>query len=127
MKMTVEELKLTLDIHQKWINEEIGGARANLSGANLSWADLSGANLSGANLSGAKINWNSHQLISEILLRAAGDCPKKRMIAGLVRISTDWCWDKITKIKHPEKKWAVNELKKWVKGRDSAPEILIKD
>ena len=44
--MTSEEIKKVLDSHQKWINEEDGGERANLR-----WADLSCANLSGAKLS----------------------------------------------------------------------------
>jgi hypothetical protein len=46
------------------------------------------------------------------------------MIAGLIRISTDWCWDKLMEIRHKEKKWALDELKKWVKDGDDAPEFL---
>ncbi len=59
-----------LELHLKWIRNEIDGVRANLSKANLSKAnlskanlseadlseaDLSGANLSGADLSGADL------------------------------------------------------------------------
>ena len=44
------DLKSILEKHLKWLRNEDGGERANLSGANLSGADLSGANLSGANL-----------------------------------------------------------------------------
>ena len=65
--MTQSELNEILEKHRKWLNDEEGGERAdlsganlsgaNLSGANLSWADLSGANLSGANLSGANLSW----------------------------------------------------------------------
>ena len=47
------DLKTILDLHAKWIRNEVGGVRANLSEANLSGADLSRANLYGANLSGA--------------------------------------------------------------------------
>ena len=43
--MKQEELQEILDAHKKWINNEDGGVRADLSGA-----DLSGANLSGADL-----------------------------------------------------------------------------
>ena len=65
-------IKEILDKHQKWLNGEAGGERANLSwadlsganlrGANLSMANLRGANLSmanlrGANLSGANLSW----------------------------------------------------------------------
>jgi hypothetical protein len=42
--------------HIKWVRNEEGGARADLSGADLSRADLSGANLSRANLSGADLS-----------------------------------------------------------------------
>ena len=60
--MTQSELNEILEKHRKWLNDEEGGERAdlsgaNLSGANLSGADLSGANLSGANLSGANLSW----------------------------------------------------------------------
>ena len=48
--MTSEEIKKVLDSHQKWINEEDGGERADLRRADLSEADLRGANLCKANL-----------------------------------------------------------------------------
>ena len=51
--MTKKELNEVLDKHKKWLINEDGGKRANLSGAYLSGADLSRANLSRANLSGA--------------------------------------------------------------------------
>ena len=54
--MTSEEIKKVLDSHQKWINEEDGGERANLREADLSRANLSRANLSEANLSGADLS-----------------------------------------------------------------------
>ena len=43
--MEQNNLNKILRLHEKWINKEIDGRRADLSGA-----DLSGANLSGANL-----------------------------------------------------------------------------
>ena len=70
--MTSEEIKDVLDSHQKWINEEDGGERADLRGADLReadlrganqhWADLREANLRGAdlhlaNLSEANLHW----------------------------------------------------------------------
>jgi uncharacterized protein YjbI with pentapeptide repeats len=48
--MTSEEIKKVLDLHQKWLNKEQGGERANLSGADLSEANLHRANLRGADL-----------------------------------------------------------------------------
>ena len=65
--MNVNKLKDVLDKHLKWLRDEDGGERAdlsgadlygaNLSGANLYGADLSGADLSGADLSGANLSW----------------------------------------------------------------------
>ena len=54
--MTKEKLSEILSLHAKWLRDEPGGIRADLSGANLSDADLSGASLSGANLSGASLS-----------------------------------------------------------------------
>ena len=39
--MEANELKRILELHRKWLYDEDGGSRANLSGANLSRADLS--------------------------------------------------------------------------------------
>ena len=53
--MTTSELKEVLDKHLKWLRNEIGGSRADLSCANLYGADLSCANLSRADLSCANL------------------------------------------------------------------------
>ena len=102
---------------------------ANLRGANLRWANLRGANLQEANLRRADLtdiamNWQSHQLISEILIRAACDDLDRCSLAGLIRIRTDWCWDVWTTLDHPAREWAIEELSKWVKDDDGAPEAL---
>jgi uncharacterized protein YjbI with pentapeptide repeats len=52
---TYEELKEILDLHKKWLNDDEGGARADLryadlSSANLRYADLRYADLRSANL-----------------------------------------------------------------------------
>jgi hypothetical protein len=99
---------------------------AYLPGANLYGADLYGANLSGADLYRAKINWNSHVCVAEILKRAAEDNVQKRQLAGLILISTDWCWSDFLKLRHPLKKWALTELAKWVVDGDDAPSVLTK-
>ena len=49
------DIKQVLGLHQKWLNDENGGERADLSGADLRGADLSGAYLYGADLSGADL------------------------------------------------------------------------
>ena len=53
--LTTEQLKEILDLHQKWLNGEEGGAKANLRCADLRGADLRGADLRGADLSGANL------------------------------------------------------------------------
>ena len=53
--MDAVKLKDILEKHLKWLRDENGGERANLSGANLSGANLFGANLSGADLYGADL------------------------------------------------------------------------
>ena len=55
--MTQEELKQALELHGKWLNDEEGGKRFDLSYANLSYADLSYANLNYADLSGADLSY----------------------------------------------------------------------
>ena len=53
--MTQEELNVILEKHQKWLQGEPGGERANLQDANLQGADLQRANLQGANLRWANL------------------------------------------------------------------------
>lgn len=48
--MNSVELKAILDLHEKWLNNEPDGKRANLYMADLRGADLSGAKLNGADL-----------------------------------------------------------------------------
>ena len=53
--MSSEEIKKVLDLHEKWLNNEEGGERANLRGADLREADLRRANLRGADLREANL------------------------------------------------------------------------
>ena len=60
--MNSVELKTILDLHEKWINGEPDGKKADLRWAdlrlaNLSWANLHGADLTGANLRSANLRW----------------------------------------------------------------------
>jgi uncharacterized protein YjbI with pentapeptide repeats len=43
--MTREELKVVLELHKKWLNNEDDGARANLWGTDLRGIDLRGVDL----------------------------------------------------------------------------------
>ena len=60
--MNSVELKTILDLHEKWLNGEPDGKKADLRWAdlrlaNLSGADLHGADLTGANLRSANLRW----------------------------------------------------------------------
>ena len=100
--------------------------RANLSGATMTGANLSGAYLGEANLNGVCVNWQSHDLIAEILRRAAEDDVSRRIMVGLILISHDWCWDMFLAldIAPAVRDWALDELRKWVKEGDNAPTVL---
>jgi hypothetical protein len=101
---------------------------ADLRGANLRGADLEGADLRGADLEGATVNWQSVHLIFEILSRAAGEDIEKNKVAGLIYAGQfkSWCWNWYIEncSGDPLFGWAIEELKKWVKEGDEAPEIL---
>ncbi|TXH43922.1 MAG: hypothetical protein E6Q97_33500 [Desulfurellales bacterium] len=91
-------------------------------------AVLSGAVLRGAVLSGAEINWTSHDLVSEILRREAGDSISRQMFAGFIVLRRDLCWDSFLSI-HDDafaahKEWALTSLRKWVREGDNAPTVL---
>ena len=48
MKITAEALKEVIKKHVTWLNDEVGGERADLHGADLSCANLFGVDLSRA-------------------------------------------------------------------------------
>jgi uncharacterized protein YjbI with pentapeptide repeats len=113
------------DAIQKLVADGTDLRGADLGGANLDGANLDGANLDGANLDGATINWNSHDLIAELLRRAAGDDVEKRKVAGLILVSRDWCWgDFLLLRKEPLFFWALDVLSAAVRDGDNAPDIL---
>jgi hypothetical protein len=98
---------------------------ANLTGANLTGAYLTGANLARANLTGAKIDWNSHDLVAEMLRREAGADVEKRKIAGLVLVSSDRCWNGWLELRaDPLFGWALDTLAASVRPGDNAPQVL---
>ena len=54
---TAEELKVILELHKKWLDDEKDGVRADLSYANLRSANLSSADLRSANLRSADLRY----------------------------------------------------------------------
>ena len=86
---------------------------ADLRDADLRYADLRCADLRDANLRDAKINWGSHDLIAEILRREAEEDIEKLRVPGLIMMLRNKCWDYFLKLEHPQKKWAIEVLKKY--------------
>ncbi len=93
----------------------------NLHGANLNGADFHGTDLRGVNLVDARLNWQSHDLIAEILRQASGDDVEKLKIAGLVLILRDWCYRDFLRLDDSLKDWVLDTLSKCVKDDDGAP------
>ena len=93
---------------------------ANLRGVSLRGSDLSGANLKDANLRDVKINWDSHQLISEILLRSSRNT-EDEMLAYYIRGKLEWCWQDwlSEKFQHVSKTWAITTLIQWAKDNNN--------
>lgn len=90
--------------------------KANLSYADLGYANPSGVDLKNTSLSDANLSWESHDLIAEVLLRAAEQDPQRRSFAGLILVSRDWCWDEwVSLVKEfpNEGKWAFEILSSW--------------
>ena len=100
--------------------------RADLTRADLTRADLTRAKLDGAKLTCAKLNFQSHDLLAEILRRAAGDNTEKLKIAGYILICRDKCWKDFAELADhdPLGNWALDELAQWVQDDDDAPEML---
>ena len=78
----------------------------------------------GASLEGAHLNWNSHWLLGTLLLQAAGSDIEKRKIAGLVAVSTDWCWKHFLSMDDLLRGWALGVLSQYVVDGDVAPSVL---
>ena len=142
--MTAEAIAKVEDLHGKWRRSDEGGVRAdladaNLADANLAYANLTGADLTGANLAyanlayaylngailtGAKMNWQSHDLIAELLRRKAGDDPARRSLVGLILVSKDWCWNQFLALQHHEREWALGVLREYAASDADAPEVI---
>jgi hypothetical protein len=81
----------------------------------------------------ATMNWQAHELIAERLRQAAGDDPLKRMAAGYILVSRDWCWKELMSnapdiaLKDGTKlmEWTFNTMASWVRYGDDAPYQLI--
>ena len=104
------------------IHEAEGTLREVVLDAYMRRLDLYGANLSGAYLSGARMNWNSHDMIAEVLRRAADNDVARRSFAGLVLVSRDWCWKQFAALDIPQdlRAWVVATLRPFA---DASPPL----
>ena len=120
--------------HGETLQAAVESNLADLRGAYLGDVDLRGADLRGADLRGAdlgggesraQIAWQSHDLIAEILRRAAGDDVAKLKVAGLILVSRDKCWPDFLKLRDdPLAGWALDVLRPWAEGDEHAPPVL---
>ena len=55
--MTQNELDKTIQLHQKWLDGDPEGVRANISGADMNGADMRWANMREANMCRADMRW----------------------------------------------------------------------
>ena len=90
--MNSVELKTILDLHEKWLNGEPDGKKADLRWAdlrlaNLSGADLHGADLTGANLRAANLRWAD---LSEACLCDAELCGANLYMTNLIKADLNW-------------------------------------
>jgi hypothetical protein len=47
------------------------------------------------------------------------------MVAGLILVSRDWCWNKFLSIEHDQREWAITTLAEYVQEDDGAPQVLV--
>ncbi len=95
---------------------------ADLSGTNLGGVYLRGTDLRGANLTDIKPSWKSHELLAEILRRAADDIEKLK-IAGFILINKQMCLGEFLALNDPLiTDWAVGVLAGY--ADENAPEAI---
>ena len=83
-----------------------------MRGAYLQGANLYSANLYGANFGGADLNWNSHDLVAEIL-RNRARTSQEYAVAGLILMRREWCWEEFLACDIEGKLWAFDVLREW--------------
>ena len=72
------------------------------------------------------MNWQSHDLLAELICRAAGDEIEKIKVAGLILICPEWCWSQFLELDEPRAAWCLDELAKYVVDGDNAPDYVRK-
>lgn len=114
------DLSLTNLARSRFIAADLTGASlvgANCFAVNFSLAKLGntlcqGADFTHARFDGAKMNWQSHELVSLLLSRAAKTTEQKK-VAGFVLISKPLCWRHFFEMQDPMWNWAVGVLEEY--------------
>ena len=95
-----------------------------LRGAHLVDAHLVDAKLVDANLVGATVNWQSRELIIEIL-RQHATFNWQFMAIGFICIRPELCWSGFdAALPRDMRDWVYGILAQYVKDGDSAPDLL---
>lgn len=107
---------------------------ANMTNANLSRADFSHCDLQTVTFTGARINWNSHDLIAEILRRESGGDFEKLKAAGFLLVNRDKCWTQYADYYNSFfllddrvlMDWAITTLRNYIRPEDdTVPELVL--
>ena len=78
-------------------------------------ANLYNANLSNADLRNANLNWQSHDLLSEVL-RQNATTTRHYMLAGYIIMRRDLCWHNFfadENLTMADKKWVISVFKQY--------------
>jgi uncharacterized protein YjbI with pentapeptide repeats len=89
LQMNKQEIAKILELHQKWLNDEEGGERADFSFKDLRGANLQGANLRWANLRGADLDFASIPLSCSFTNFKADSKLLKQLAYHICTIETD--------------------------------------
>jgi hypothetical protein len=97
---------------------------ADFTGAEIFRVDLARAKLTGATFTDAIVDWNSNDLVAELIFRAAGKDRAKRKMARLFLENRNLFWDRFLSMGLPLTSWVLEVLAPYVRDGDNAPKIL---
>jgi len=94
---------------------------ADLRGADLYDAYLDGSNLGKAQLDGIRVNWQSNELLSVLLIREA-ETTEQCLVAAKINVNPKWDWNDIeSHISAENFRWIIDTLKPWIQDGDDLP------
>jgi uncharacterized protein YjbI with pentapeptide repeats len=97
---------------------------ANLFGVDFRKASLMRADFRNADLRQLRVNWCSHDLVAEILRRAARADLDKLHVAGLILLQRQWRAADFIELGHPQTAWVLETLRPYVREDDEVPDGL---